>query len=97
MEKGSKSSTNTSDLTKYRKFIPVESSSTKYPILKKFTLNIKIDDNIYYQGYQGMEVVILYNDNFKRNKGIINIESSSVNDTMKVEIGYDKYLIPKST
>ena len=34
--------------------------------------------------------------NLKRNKGIIKIESSSVNDTIQVEIGYVEYLIYKS-
>ena len=60
MEKGSTSSTNTSDLTKYKKVIPVESSSTKYPLLTKFTLNIKTDENIYYQGDQGLGGALLY-------------------------------------
>ena len=49
MENGSKSSTNAYDLIKYRKVISVESSSTKYPILTKFTLKIKNDENMYYQ------------------------------------------------
>ena len=66
MEKGSTSSTNNSDFTKYRKVIPVESSSTKYPILTKFTLNIKTDENIYYQGDQGMGVVLLYHEKILR-------------------------------
>ena len=92
MEKCGISSTNTSDLTKHRKVIPVESSSKKYPILTKFTLNIKNDENIYYQGNQEMEVVLLYHKNIKKNKGIIKIDSSSVNDTMQVEILYGKYL-----
>ena len=62
MEKGSTSSTNNSDLTKY---IPVESSSIKDPILTKFTLNIKTDKNIYYQGDQEMEVFLLYNEKYQ--------------------------------
>ena len=65
MEKGSTSSTNTSELTKYTKVIPVESSSTKYPIWTKFTLNIKTDKNIYYQGDQEMEVFLLYNEKYQ--------------------------------
>ena len=74
MEKGSTSSTNTSDLIKYRKVISVESSSTKYPILTKFTLNIKTDENIYYQGDQGMEWYFYIMKNLNRNKGIIKID-----------------------
>ena len=74
MEKGSTSSTNTYDFTKYRKVIPVESSCTKYPIFTKFTLNIKTEENIYYQGNQGMKVVLLDHEYIKRNKGIIKID-----------------------
>ena len=33
--------------------------------------------------------------NINRNKGIIKIDSSSVNETMQVGIGHDKYLISK--
>ena len=84
MEKGSTSSKNTSDLTKYRKVIPVESSSKKDPILTKFTLSIKIDENIYYQENQVMEVVLLYHEKYQDKQGIIKIESSSVNDTVQV-------------
>ena len=69
MEKGCTSSKNTSDLTKYRKVIPVESSSEKDPIFTKFTLNIKIDENIYYQGNQGMEVVLLYHEKCQEKQG----------------------------
>ena len=69
MEKGSTSSTNTSDLIKYRKFISVESSSTKYPILTKFTLNIKNDENMYYQGDQWMELVLLYHEKSQEKQG----------------------------
>ena len=65
MEKGSTSSTNTSDLTKYIKVIPVESSSTKDPILTKFPLNMKTDKNIYYQGDQEMEVLLLYHEKYQ--------------------------------
>ena len=69
MEKGSTSRTNTSDLTRYRKVVPVESSSTKYPIFTKFTLNIKTDENIYYQGNQGMDVVLLYHEKYQEKQG----------------------------
>ena len=69
LEKGSKLSTNTSDLTKYRKVIPVESSTTKYPISTKFTLNIKTEVNIYYQVNQGMEVVLLYHGKSQEKQG----------------------------
>ena len=69
MEKGGISSTNTSDLTKHRKVIPVESSSTKYPIFTKITLNIKTEENIYYQGNQGMKVVLLNHEKSHEKQG----------------------------
>ena len=69
MEKGSTSSTNTSELTKYRKVIPVESSITKDPILTKLTLNINTDENIHYQEDQGMEVVLLYHETYQYKQG----------------------------
>ena len=65
MEKGSTSSTNNYELTKYIKVIPVESSSTKDQIFTKFTLNIKTDENIHYQGDQGMEVLLLYHEKYQ--------------------------------
>ena len=88
------------------KLTPVESSSTKYQIFTKLTLNIKNDEHIYYQDDQVMEVVLLYHKNLNKNKGIIKIDSSSVNEKMFIiqlciypdiswcQIGHIRHFIP---
>ena len=41
----------------------------KYSISTKFTLNIKTEKNIYYQGNQGMEVVLLNHEKYQEKQG----------------------------
>ena len=62
-------STNNSDLTKYRKVIPFESSIKKDTILNECNINIETEENIYYQGDKGIEVVPLYHKKYQEKKG----------------------------